>query len=55
MTELAIAVTSAPSPTELEVIASGLEAFNEADVGPADRVPLAVLVRDEAGNIAAGI
>jgi GNAT superfamily N-acetyltransferase len=50
-----ISVTGAPSPEELEVIGGNLTAFNEADVGPADRQPLAVIVRDGAGEIVGGI
>ena len=50
-----LTVTDAPTPAELETIGGGLSAFNESDVGPADRVPLAVLVRNEAGTVVAGI
>jgi GNAT superfamily N-acetyltransferase len=49
-----LTVTAAPTPAELETIGGGLTAFNEADVGPAGRLPLAVLVRNEAGTIVAG-
>lgn len=48
-------VTSEPSAAELEAIGGGLARFNEADVGPADRRPLAVVVRDPAGAIVGGI
>jgi GNAT superfamily N-acetyltransferase len=37
------------------VIGGRLTAFNEADVGPAERRLLAVVVRDEAGSIVAGV
>jgi GNAT superfamily N-acetyltransferase len=50
-----LTVTANPSPAELEAIGGGLAAFNEADVGPADRTPLAVVVRNEAGTIIAGV
>ena len=50
-----LTVTDMPTPAELETIGGGLSAFNESDVGPADRVPLAVLVRNEAGTVVAGI
>ena len=43
---LAIIVTDTPSSDELETIGGGLTAFNEADVGPAGRQPLTVVVRD---------
>ena len=46
-----LTVTANPSPAELEAIGGGLAAFNEADVGPAERTPLAVVVRNEAGTI----
>ena len=55
MSELTVSVTETPSPDDLEVIGGGLAAFNEADVGPADRKTLAVVVRDSSGSIAAGI
>lgn len=55
MGELAITVTATPSPAELETIGGGLAAFNAGDVGPADRVALAVIVRDGANDVAAGV
>ena len=55
MSELTVSVTETPSPDDLEIIGGGLAAFNEADVGPADRKALAVVVRDSSGSIAAGI
>lgn len=55
MAESAISVTAAPTQAELDAIGGGLAAFNESDVGPANRVPLAVIVRDGAGAVAAGI
>lgn len=54
MSELTIAVTDSPSPGELELIAAGLTSFNESDVGPAERMPLAVLIR-EGEKVVAGI
>lgn len=50
-----MAVTASPSPEDLEAIGTGLSAFNEADVGPVHRTPLAVVVRDAAGAVVAGI
>ena len=50
-----ISVSAAPTAAELERIGGGLASFNEADVGPAGRVALAVLVRDEAGRLCGGI
>ncbi|MCJ8507420.1 GNAT family N-acetyltransferase [Rhizobium lemnae] len=48
-------VTDKPEPNELGVIGESLAAFNDADVGPSERRTLAVLVRDEAGALKAGI
>jgi GNAT superfamily N-acetyltransferase len=50
-----LTVTDAPTPAELETIGGGLSAFNESDVGPAERSPLAVFVRNDAGTLIAGI
>ena len=50
-----LTVTDTPTPAELETVGGGLSAFNESDVGPAGRIPLAVLVRNDAGIIVAGI
>ena len=50
-----ISVSAAPTAAELERIGGGLASFNEDDVGPAGRVALAVLVRDEAGRLCGGI
>ncbi len=55
MSDLAISVTSTPSAQELEAIGGALAAFNEGDVGPAGRMPLAVVVRDGRGEVAAGL
>lgn len=55
MSDLTISVTGTPSPEELEVIGGQLTTFNEADVGPADRKALAVVVRSETGDIVGGI
>lgn len=48
-------VTDTPDQEDLEAIGSALAAFNQADVGPAERKALAVLVRDGKGLIVAGI
>ena len=44
--ETAITLTDAPHDDELAVIAEGLRAYNEAQVGYSDSRSLAVLVRD---------
>jgi GNAT superfamily N-acetyltransferase len=55
MGDLFISVTENPSPDELEVIGGGLAAFNEADVGPADRRALAVVARNDTADIVGGV
>ena len=55
MTDLVIHVTASPSPEDLELIGSSLAAFNDADVGPAERRALAVLVRNAKESTVAGI
>jgi GNAT superfamily N-acetyltransferase len=52
---LSLTVTDTPAPDELATIGDGLSSFNDADVGPSGRRPIAVVVRDEAGAVAAGI
>ncbi|MCJ9753103.1 GNAT family N-acetyltransferase [Neorhizobium sp. BETTINA12A] len=48
-------VTASPSPEELAVIGEGLTAFNDADVGPSERKPLAVLIRDVDDKVIGGL
>ncbi|MDP2087498.1 MAG: GNAT family N-acetyltransferase [Gemmobacter sp.] len=48
-------LTDAPDPADLAAIGAGLAAFNDADVGPADRRALVVLLRDDAGRVAGGL
>ena len=55
MTDISISVTASPSPAELETIGGSLAAFNDSDVGPAGRTPLAVVVRNAAGTVVAGV
>ena len=52
---LSLTVTATPGADELAAIGEALARFNDADVGPSGRQPLAVVVRDEAGTIVAGI
>lgn len=54
MGELAFEVSETPGADDLAVIGQNLSAFNDADVGPAERRPLAVFVRD-GDRIVAGI
>jgi GNAT superfamily N-acetyltransferase len=51
----AIELTSSPSGEDLDVILNSLTAYNEAEVGPADRIRLAVLIRDDDGNVIGGL
>lgn len=55
MADLSLSVTGNPATADLELIGSHLSAFNETDVGPADRTALAVLVRNDAGELVAGV
>lgn len=55
MNEPDISITADPSPEVLETIGGRLTAFNEADVGPADRKALAVVVRGADSGITGGI
>lgn len=52
---VSIEVSDSPAAADLEIIGDGLAAFNEADVGPAERRALAVFVRDDEGTVVAGI
>lgn len=47
--------TASPSPEELAAITDALSAFNSNDVGPSDRRPLAVLIRDTDGKVTGGL
>ncbi|MBY2938611.1 MULTISPECIES: GNAT family N-acetyltransferase [Rhizobium] len=48
-------LTASPSLEELAVITDALSAFNNSDVGPSDRQPLAVLIRDTDGKVTGGL
>ena len=50
-----IDVTATPAADDLAAIGNGLSSFNDADVGPAGRLNLAVLVRDDSGELIGGI
>lgn len=52
---LRVSVEPYPAATDTHVIFDGLRAFNEARVGPTERVPLAVLVRDGDGRALGGL
>ena len=55
MDSLSLKVTDAPDPADLSMIGERLTAFNDADAGPSNRVPLAVLVHDADDGLVAGI
>ena len=55
MSDVTLTVTATPSPDDLATIGEGLTAFNDADVGPSGRAPLAVVLRDAAGALVGGI
>ncbi len=56
MAEPIITLTDAPDPAAAAVISDGLNAFNDAVVGYADRVPLALIARDpDSGEILGGV
>lgn len=44
---LTFEITSEPDADDLAQVGNALSAFNDADVGPSERTPLAVLVREE--------
>ena len=55
MSELALEVTDAPRASDVDFIGKSLSEFNHGDVGPSDRLPLAVFLRDQGDAIVAGI
>jgi hypothetical protein len=52
--ETTITLTDAPHDDELAVIAEGLRAYTEAQVGYSDSRALAVLVRDQTKKVLRG-
>ncbi|MDO3431499.1 GNAT family N-acetyltransferase [Rhizobium sp. CBN3] len=48
-------LTASLSAVELAAITDALSAFNNSDVGPSDRQPLAVLIRDTDGTVTGGL
>jgi GNAT superfamily N-acetyltransferase len=49
-----LTVTADPPGDALAAIRDGLSDFNETDVGPANRLPVTVVVRDEADAVVGG-
>lgn len=50
-----LSITATPTSADVATIGDGLTGFNEADVGPANREALAVLLRDETGTVVGGL
>lgn len=48
-------LTDAPEPSDLDALFKALSDFNMEDAGPSDRRPLALFIRDEAGQLAGGL
>ena len=55
MSELVLEVTDEPCAADLDFIGKSLSDFNHGDVGPSNRLPLAVFLRNHSGAIVAGI
>lgn len=55
MSELTISVTGSPTSEDVARIGANLAAFNDSDVGPSGRQPIAVLARDGAGEMVGGL
>lgn len=53
--ETTLHVTADPAAEDLKRLQEQLAAFNESDVGPDARLPLAVFVRNDEGVLTAGI
>lgn len=55
MSGYALELSADPDVADLAAIAQGLTDFNTADVGPAERMPLAILVRTDSGVLSGGL
>jgi GNAT superfamily N-acetyltransferase len=55
MREVTVTLTDAPAAADLDRIEEGLTRFNEERWAPVDWRPLAVLVRDAAGEVIGGL
>ncbi len=53
--DFSLEISASPDETDLKRVGDSLATFNEADVGPADKKPIAVFLRDDKGTIVAGI
>lgn len=48
-------LTPAPSSQDLDAILKPLTDYNESEVGPPDRLPLAILIRDQENKVIGGL
>ncbi|TCL74732.1 GNAT family N-acetyltransferase [Rhizobium sp. BK251] len=48
-------LTDEPSESDLSVISDGIAHFNDEDIRPSERRPLAVLIRDDDGKVIGGL
>lgn len=55
MTTYRIVAEDDPSPSDLQAVEEGLEAYNRAQTGVDDARRLAIFVRDGAGNVVGGL
>jgi GNAT superfamily N-acetyltransferase len=53
--EVTLELTATPSAEDLAVIGEGLSAYNDGSVGPANRVPLTIFLRDAQGAVLGGL
>lgn len=52
---MTLSLTADPTPGDLETISGNLTAFNQGDAGPAERLALAALLRDDGGGLVGGL
>jgi GNAT superfamily N-acetyltransferase len=55
MADITLTLTAEPDAEDLKMLGEGLAAYNDASVGPADRVLLAVFLREKSGGIVGGL
>ncbi len=55
MTGPVVELTDAPAPEDLAAIGAGLAEFNARDVGPAGKLPLAIVLRGPKGAVQGGL
>jgi len=55
MADVILTLTAEPAAEDLKVLGENLAAYNDASVGPADRVLLAVFLRDGSGTVVGGL